>query len=70
MPILSMRAWLARTRGLPEGLIPFQRARGVIHVLDVRSKDENARVSLVDGPEGYPDLASFLEFGLPQRPAF
>jgi hypothetical protein len=68
--IVSVRDWLARNRGLPEGLIPFHRARGAIHVLDARSNDGNERVSRLDGPGEYPDLATFLEtVVLPRRPA-
>lgn len=69
--IISMRDWLARTRDLREGLIPFHRARGVIHVLDLRSNDANERVSCLDGPDDYPNLAGFLEtVVLPRRPVF
>jgi hypothetical protein len=69
--IVSVRDWLAHSRGLPEGLIPFHRARGVIHVLDLRLNDANERVSRLDGPDEYPNLATFLEtVVLPRRPAF
>ena len=68
--IISIRDWLARSRGLLEGLIPFHRARGVIHLLDLRCDDANERVSCLDGPDEYPDLASFLEtVVLPRRAA-
>jgi hypothetical protein len=68
--IVAFRDWLARSRGLSEGLIPFHRARGVVHVLDLRQNDANDRVSSLDGPDQYPDLASFLDtVVLPRRPA-
>jgi hypothetical protein len=66
--IISLRDWLARSRGLPVGLIPLHRARGVIHVLDLRGDEANERVSCLDGPDEYPDFASFLEtVVLPRR---
>jgi hypothetical protein len=40
-------------------MIPFHRAEGVVHLLDLRPGGE-ARVVSEDGARTYPDLASFL----------
>jgi hypothetical protein len=39
-------------------LVPFHRADGVVHLLDLRSGAE--AVVSADGGRSYPDLASFL----------
>jgi hypothetical protein len=44
----------------PESLVPFHRADGVVHLLDLRSAGEASVVS-ADGTRSYPDLAHFLQ---------
>jgi hypothetical protein len=66
--MLSVRDWLSRTRGLPEGLVPFHRARGVIHVLNLKRDDQAESVIRLGGPEEYPSLAAFLETVVLPRP--
>ena len=44
----------------PDSLVPFHRADGVVHLLDLRSAGEAAVVS-ADGTRTYPDLAHFLQ---------
>ncbi len=45
---------------LPGDLVPFHRADGVVHLLDLRGGGAPSVVS-ADGKRSYPDLASFLE---------
>lgn len=45
---------------LGEGFVPFHRADGVVHLLDLRAESGPTVVSL-DGARSYPDLARFLE---------
>jgi SMI1-KNR4 cell-wall len=40
--------------------VPFHRADGIVHLLDLRARGGPAVVSL-DGTRSYPDLADFLE---------
>lgn len=62
--LLSMRQRLKDEGGLAEGLSPLHRARGVVHVIDLRS----GSVALREGGDAYPDLAAFLEnVVLPRR---
>jgi hypothetical protein len=54
---------------LADDLVPFHRADGVVHLLDLRSSGV-AYVMSADGKHSYPDLASFLEqVVLPGRPS-
>jgi SMI1/KNR4 family protein SUKH-1 len=54
------RRFAADAQTSPEAaLVPFHRADGVVHVLDLRSGGE-APVLSADGARSYPDLASFL----------
>jgi len=46
--------------GLGPGLVPFHRADGVVHLLDLRGGSE-APVISADGERSYPDLACFLQ---------
>jgi hypothetical protein len=43
-----------------EDFVPFHRADGMVHLLDLRARGGPAVVSL-DGTRSYPDLAGFLE---------
>lgn len=43
-----------------QDFVPFHRAEGMVHLLDLRSAGGPAVVSL-DGTHSYPDLARFLE---------
>jgi hypothetical protein len=62
--ILSMRQRLLEGPGLAAGLLPLHRARGVVHVIDLRT----GCVSLHTGGEPHSDLAAFLEnVVLPRR---
>lgn len=45
---------------LGDDRVPFHRADGVVHLLDLRRSGE-ARVVSTDGKHSYPDLACFLE---------
>jgi SMI1-KNR4 cell-wall len=45
---------------LADDLVPFHRADGVVHLLDLRRSGE-ARIVSADGKRSYPDLACFLE---------
>jgi len=57
--LLSFRRRFAGS-GLGPGLVPFHRADGVVHLLDLRGGSEAPVVS-ADGERSYPDLACFLE---------
>jgi hypothetical protein len=59
--LLTVRKWLA-AQGIevPAGLLPFHRARGVIHLLDARPGSKE-RVLTLGGSATFPDLASFLD---------
>ena len=46
--------------GSRDSLVPFHRADGVVHLLDMRSVGEAPVVS-EDGTRSYPDLAHFLQ---------
>jgi hypothetical protein len=51
---------------LAEHLVPFHRAEGVVHLLDLRGGGAPSVVS-ADGTRSYPDLACFFEqFVLPK----
>jgi len=60
--LVSFRHRLVDSGGheLTDDLVPFHRADGVVHLLDLRRNGE-ARVVSADGKRSYPDLASFLE---------
>lgn len=59
--LLSFHRRFAADRDVePAALVPFHRADGVVHLLDLRSGGEASVVS-EDGERSYPDLASFLE---------
>jgi cell wall assembly regulator SMI1 len=55
--VLSVRQRLKEEHGLADGLIPLHRARGVVHVIDLRS----GAIARLDGGEPHPDLGAFLE---------
>ena len=54
------RHFVAGEIGRAEGLVPFHRADGMVHLLDLRSGAE-ARVVSADGTRTYRDLARFLQ---------
>lgn len=55
--------------GLDEGLVPFHRADGVVHMLDLRGGG-GPRILSLDGARCYRDLACFLEdVALPIKPS-
>ena len=59
--VLTIRRWLsAQGIEVPAGVLPFHRARGVIHLLDARP-GSNERVLTLGGSATFPDLASFLD---------
>ena len=62
--LLSVRQWLREDKALAEGLVPLHRARGVVHLIDLR----RGSVVSLEGGEPHPDLAAFLEnVVLPRR---
>lgn len=54
------RRFVSGDVGPGEGLVPFHRADGMVHLLDLRSGGEG-RVVSADGTRRYPDLAHFLQ---------
>lgn len=60
--LLSFQRHFAATgeAASPDSLVPFHRADGVVHLLDLRSAGEAPVVS-ADGTRSYPDLAHFLQ---------
>jgi cell wall assembly regulator SMI1 len=62
--LLSVRQRLIDDKSLVAGCAPLHRARGVVHVIDLR----RGSVVSVEGGEPYPDVAAFLEnVVLPRR---
>ena len=68
--ILSIKRHLAaQGQPLPAHLVPFHRARGVVHLLDVGRDGRGEQVVALDGSASFPNLASFLEtIVVPRRP--
>jgi hypothetical protein len=68
--ILTFRRLMAEGgHELERGLVPFHRADGRVHLLDLR-RGEQARVVSADGDRSYSDLACFLEqVVIPRAPA-
>jgi hypothetical protein len=69
--LVSFRDRLVGSDGheLTHDLVPFHRADGVVHLLDLRRSGET-RVVSADGKRSYSDLASFLEqVVLPGQPS-
>lgn len=66
--LLSLRRWLlGQGQEVPPDWLPFHRARGAIHLIDVRPGSLD-RVRALGGSAEFPDLASFLEaVVLPRR---
>jgi hypothetical protein len=59
--ILTIRAALRRGRPLPVELVPFHRADGVTHFLDLsHATDSTAPVVSLDGAERFASVAEFL----------
>jgi hypothetical protein len=66
--LLSVRQRLIEGGELPEGFIPFHRARGVIHLIDVRDEIGTGQIVPLSQSAPHPDLSSFLEtVVLPRR---
>lgn len=66
--LLSVRQRLVDGGELPEGFVPFHRARGVIHLLDVRDEIGTGQIVPLSQSAPHPDLPSFLEtVVLPRR---
>jgi hypothetical protein len=62
--LLSVRERLIGDKSIASGSGPIHRARGVVHVIDLRT----GSVVSVGGGEPYPDVAAFLEnVVLPRR---
>jgi SMI1 / KNR4 family (SUKH-1) len=62
--LLSVRLRLKEQGGLADGLCPLHRARGVVHVIDLR----NGSVARLEGGDAYPDFVAFLaNVVLPRR---
>jgi hypothetical protein len=69
--LLTFRGlWMAGSGpGSQRGLVPFHRADGKVHLLDLR-RATAAPVISADGGRSYPDLACFLEqVVIPRSPA-
>lgn len=54
------RRFVGHGDGSGPARIPFHRAEGAVHMLELRP-DGEARVISADGARSYPDLASFLQ---------
>jgi hypothetical protein len=66
--LLSVRQRLLEGGELPEGFIPFHRARGVIHLMDLRDELGTGQIVPLSQSAPHTDLASFLEtVVLPRR---
>jgi hypothetical protein len=67
--LLSFRRLLAAEGGpaAEAGLVPFHRADGKVHLLDLR-RATRAPVLSAEGERSYPDLACFLEQVVIPRP--
>lgn len=66
--VLSVRRRLVKEGGLPQGILPLHRARGVIHVIDVRPENGGEWIDTLSPSLPYADLASFLETVVLPRP--
>ncbi len=60
--LVSFRQRFVESLGheLAEDLVPFHRADGIVHLLDLRGGGRSSVIS-ADGKRSYPDLACFLE---------
>jgi hypothetical protein len=59
--MLSVRQRLVEEGSLPEGFLPFHRARGVLNLIDAREVIGTGEIVSMSQSAPYPDLASFLE---------
>jgi hypothetical protein len=59
--LLTMSRRLEESDGLPSDLLPFHRADGVVHLMDLRVDADECPVLSWKGSVTYPDLAAFLE---------
>lgn len=59
--LLTMSRRLEESDGLPSDLLPFHRADGVVHLMDLRVGAAESPVLSWKGSATYPDLAAFLE---------
>ena len=66
----ARRTLVAQGTPIPDGTIPFHRARGAVHLMQLGSDDGKGQIVSVPPSTPYPDLASFLEtVVLPRRAA-
>ncbi len=56
--LLALRASLGEQ--VPEGVVPFHRAEGVVHLIDLRDQADAERIVSLPYGANYPDLTSFL----------
>ena len=59
--MLSVRHRLIEGGSLPEGFLPFHRARGVVNLIDARETVGTGEIVPLSQSPPHPDLASFLE---------
>jgi SMI1/KNR4 family protein SUKH-1 len=59
--MLSVRHRLAEEGSLPQGFLPFHRARGVVNLIDAREAVGTGEIVPLSQSPPHPDLASFLE---------
>ena len=59
--MLSVRHRLVEEGSLPEGFLPFHRARGVVNLIDAREGVGTGEIVPLSQSPPHPDLASFLE---------
>jgi hypothetical protein len=59
--LLSVRQRLAEEGSLPDGYLPFHRARGVLNLIDARETIGTGQIVSLSQSPPYPDFASFLE---------
>jgi hypothetical protein len=59
--MLSVRHRLLEEGSLPEGFLPFHRARGVVNLIDARETVGTGEIVPLSQAPPHPDLASFLE---------
>jgi hypothetical protein len=66
--LLSIRGRLTKDGRLPDGYLPFHRARGLVHLIALDAAASGARIVSLPETEPHADLESFLEaIVLPRR---
>jgi hypothetical protein len=59
--LTSMLVWLrSQQPAVPDGVLPFHRADGIVHLLDLRAPAQPERIVSLPYGSTYPDLATFL----------